>query len=475
MSNYEILWNLHLAVTVLSTLVMIFSALTRRDKQLLGAAALVLVSANFGPMNALTTGRGLGASWFLIALVGLVLILRYRLDIGRILFAIPTRTDALLLFFVVYLFAASPFAAYDPTTALRRGIAFLLVFIVGWRIFGEVFRQQPESVRSSLYVMLYAAGAWNIVYCVAILVLIGPATIRYEGMGGAVFALGGRIVPRLQIPILHGTGLSEGAAAGILLVIHWLRAVPGMRRLLFICLLPPVALILLWGGGRGAIFSVWATGIALSIIGFVAAKKGAKVRSALVSLLIGVLPIVLWPVVEPVLMRGARVQSLLDALMISRLDTAMRTLRFFESQLLWGAGAGTLAVHAAPRLGLAVESFFFQVLIEFGVIAGAVYALAWLSISFAILRTDFHYMRQDQPAAWLPSAGIIFTWAGILAGYGFGIFTGSLALTLATGAAATIDWTRIQSASVEEGARLSAQHSRTAGVIVPGQTSMQRR
>jgi hypothetical protein len=454
MTGYQILWNSSIVVTVLSCLVMVFSALFRKDKLVLASAALVLSNANSPPVNAITANMGLelGASWFFIGLVGLVLILCYRLDVGRILFAFPNLTGGVLAFLAFCYFSlVSPIVAYDRVAAVRRSFSFLLIFIVGWRIFGLVFRQRPELTRSRLYSILYAVGTWGIVQQVATLLLMGPKALHRE-IGGVAsqITIAGRVVSRLQAPgLLNATGLAMGAAGSIFLVVHWLKVFSGIRRVLLMGLLPLPVLVLCWAAGRTAMFAFWATSVVLSFMEFRAARS--KARPVLILLLIGLLPVLLWSFVVPLWMRGGVVQSVSDIFVQARLDSAIRSLRFLKSYLILGAGSGALDYAVEDQIlgGVQVESFFFQVLIEFGLIGGLLYVLAWLSLTFAILRTDFYYLRQGCPAAWLPSSSIIFVWATSPASYGFGLFNGSLALSLAIGAAAMIDWASAKRALVK--------------------------
>jgi hypothetical protein len=116
---------------------MIFSALLRRDRWLLASAALVLINANSSSVNAIADnlGLGVGSAWFLIGFVGLVLVLHYRINPGQILFASPNLTGILLAFFAFYYsLLLIPIVAYDRTASIRRGLSFLLVFLVGWRV-----------------------------------------------------------------------------------------------------------------------------------------------------------------------------------------------------------------------------------------------------------------------------------------------------------------------------------------------------
>jgi len=470
MTKYEMLWNLPIAVTALSCLVMIFSALLRKDRVVLASGALVLANANSAPVVEITAnlGLGLGTAWFLIGLVGLVLIICYRLNIEHILFAVPNRTGFLLAWFAFYFFLIfSPIVALDRSVTIRRAFSFMLVFIVGWRIFGLVFRQRPELTRSRLYAMIYTTGAWGIVAAIATLLVMGPRAMRAE-IGGArsLINLGGHIVSRLQGGFLRATGLAEMTASAIFLVVHWIKTGSRMRRLKLLGLLALLALIFLWAAGRTAMVAFWVTILVLGFMEFLTARS--KTKPAFLLLLFGVLPVLLWGLVAPLLLREG-MDTIWQTLVQARLDGAMQGLRLYKPYLVWGTGSGTL-LGSFEAGDLAVESFFFRVLIEFGLIGGTLYVLAWLSITLFVLRTDFYYLRRGQPGAWLPSVGFIMTWAASPTSFGFSVFNGSMALSLAIGAAAMVDWIQIKRAARQGVDHLTIQQNRPAGVVMSNQS-----
>ncbi len=466
MSKYEILWNLPVAVAALSCLVLALAALGRKDRWVLASAALVLVTANLAPVVEITAkwGWGLGTAWFLIALVGVVLIFCYRLDVGRILFIIPNRTGILLAWFAFCFFVIfSPLVALDRSATVRRAFSFILIFIVGWRVFGLIFRRRPELTRSRLYTMIYAVGMWGIVAAVATLLVMAPRAIR-GAIGGvrSLISLGGFTVSRLQGGFLPATGLAEMTASSIFLVVHWIKRTCGIRRLVLIGLLALLAGIFLWSAGRTAMVAFWMTGLVLGSMELLTAR--AKVKPALSLVLFGVVPVLLWGFLAPLFFReGAN--TMWETFVEARLGGAMQGLRLYQHHLLWGTGSGPL-LGTFKEGDLAVESFFFRVLIEFGIIGGALYVLVWLSITVLVLKTDLYYLRRGRPGAWLPSAGFIMAWAASPASFGFSIFNGNLAFLLAIGAAAAVDWVRIKREKRQQVDRLASSQGRLADAVL---------
>jgi hypothetical protein len=161
-------------------------------------------------------------------------------------------------------------------------------------------------------------------------------------------------------------------------------------------------------------------------------------------LLVLLLPILLWGLILPLWMRGGVLKPLPTLVSDARLGAAVQAVSYLKSYLILGAGAGAFDYAVERELDIEVESFYFQALSELGLMGGTIYILVWLSLTVTILRTDFYYVRRGHPAAWLPSSKIIFMWVASLASYGFGLFTGNLALLFAIAASATVDWARIK-------------------------------
>ncbi len=441
--THTILWNLPLIITGLSAVVMVLTAFTKNTKTFLIAVALLLSNASLNPVNEFTSRLGFGASWILIALTGWALIHHFNLNVGEILFGIPNFTDLILFSFAAFLFLSPPFIAYDFTASLRRATSFLLVFMVGWRTFGAIFRSRPNEIRSYIHIILYTSSGWMVLFVMIFLIVIGPGALQ-PVQGWINFALGGTVVTRLEYrPVLPGTAVSSAAATGLFLAYHWFQRFRDRRRIVIIALTPIITLIMLWGGGRTAMISMWITALILFIMELLARGKRGQVKIILTLGVIGLIPLLLWPLIEPIFMRDQGMSSIIEGLMINRINASVDIFRYFQSQAIWGAGAGALTVYASETSTPLLESFFFQAVIEYGILFGSLFILAWVLITITIMRVDFLYLKNREPAAWLPSSGVLFIWAGVFANYGFGIFSSNLALTLSVGSAAMVELTRL--------------------------------
>jgi hypothetical protein len=441
---HEILWYSPIIVTGISMSIMIITAFTKHTRIFLISVGIVLANASLNPVNELTARMGFGASWILIAIVGWALIHHFDLDVGEILFGVLNFVDLTLLLFTIYLFLGAPFIAYDLTAAIRRATSFLLVFIVGWRIFGAVFRVRPQAIRSYIYILIYASGAWYIIFDLIFLIVYGPNAVQ-PVKGWINFALGGQVVTRLEyISVLPGTAVSSAAAVGLILVYHWYKRFNDRRRILLLGLTPVLILIILWGGGRTAMISLWVTALILYMMETLFRRGFLQVRTVLFFVSLGLLPLLLWPIFQPIFMRDVGMRTLIEGLMINRINASIEIFRYFQSNITWGAGASALSVYAKETFTPLLESFFFQSIIEYGILFGSLYILAWVIITLAIIKVDMHYLRAGFPAAWLPSAGVLFIWAGILANYGFGIFSSNLIIHLAIGTASLFELSLIR-------------------------------
>jgi hypothetical protein len=448
MTPDQILWNLPIVVTGLSLVLLLFAALLRKEKLLLVAATLVLSTANATPVTIITAdlGFGVGSAVFLMGSVLVILLLYYRINPVLLLFPRLGWPGIFLFLTLYYILLISPIVSIDRIDTIRRGLSYLLVYSVGWVAFGAIFSQRPELTRERVYIMLYAAGSWSIVISIATLILIGPSTFgTVTGNMHAVVELGPYRAQRLQTAFLNATGLAMGAATSIFLIVHWAQSWSRsvLKQAFLIVILPPMVIILLWSAGRTAMLAFAGTVVLLLLLSIITRGGQNRFRAVIFLLVFGVVLISLTDILAGLfLRRGA--SSLQDAFMADRLVLALEGVSYYRSHLVWGTGTGVLLSSFSFSLGdIVVESFFFRLLIELGVVGGSIYLFTWLVLTYYVIRVDLHYMRRGYPAAWLPSSGIIFIWLTSPASFGFSLFNGGLALQLAIAAAAYVEWKRL--------------------------------
>jgi len=293
--------------------------------------------------------------------------------------------------------------------------------------------------------MLYTAGLWTIMMIVATLILIGPSA--FGNIGGdmrSAIELGSYRGQRLEMGFLKATSISMGAATSIFLIIHlwhkWGRSI--LRRITLGAILTVVTVVFIWSAGRTAMLGFAGTVVLLLLLIMIARKGKHRFKAMLVLLMLGLALIPLTDILAGLFLRAGE-SSLLDAFWSSRFSLAMEGIAKYKSNLVWGTGTGVLL--SSFTVGdIAVELFFIRILIELGAIGGTIYLIAWLMLTYYVIKVDLHYMRQKHSAAWLPSSGFIFIWMTSPAGFGFSLFGGSLALHLAIAAAAFVEWKRIQ-------------------------------
>jgi len=247
-----VLSYLPVIVSLSSALVMFITSFTKLNKLFLYSTGVLLATASLDPVNNLTSSIGFGASWILIAIAGLSLIIHYQLSISRLLFKFQNPIDLFLAFFFLYSIFGLIFA-YDPVNSLRRSFSYFLVAFVGWRIFGEIFRLKNDNQRNIVYILIYSSGIWLIVYSFLILLIIGPKVM--QPVPGWISVNIGRLsLARLQYPEVYiGTAVSSSAAIGILLMWHLRKRTKVLVRwLVYTTLIPPLVVILIWGGGENS-------------------------------------------------------------------------------------------------------------------------------------------------------------------------------------------------------------------------------
>jgi hypothetical protein len=271
---------------------------------------------------------------------------------------------------------------------------------------------------------------------------MAPSALRGE-IGGIssqlIFA--GKKVSRLQAPgVFPATALSTIAASTVFLLFHWLckKSLSKFTRFILYFLVFTAFLILFWSAGRTAMAAFWVTSLVLIFMKYLTSRSKGKYLILL--LVLGLFPILLQGFIIPLWMRGGVESSFINTFFSARLNSALEAFRFLKSYIIFGAGAGALDYTVESILGIEVESFLFQAILEFGLIGGIVYILVWVSFTLVAFRNDIHHLRKGEPAAWLPSIQLIFVWATTPASYGFGLFTGNLAILMAIAAAATVNW-----------------------------------
>jgi len=443
--NSLFLWNFPIVITGLATLLLIFSVLVHREKLFLVCISLILAYSSLNPINELSEKWGFGTSWILMILIGMALVLFYRLNVVYVLFRLSDIVDVFLYIILIYLLA-SPLIAYEPAATLRRAPAYMFVIMIGWRIFGEVFRTQPKAIRSMIHLMIYTYGISQIVWIFLILIIVGPIAFQNQSLGGAVFALGGYTVSRLQYAgLFHGTAVSTTAALGIVLTVHWLKYVKNKRnQLILFWLLLTLVIILFWGGGRTAMFALYFTLISLFSLELVAKKGFSKIKQLIAMLLLSIIPLISWSIFEPIIFRERGGQTIGEMLQFSRFDNALSAFHYFEPYRIWGSGVGALFDFAKKTGTPLVEVFYFNVLIEFGYFLGTLYIIAWLLITIMVVRADMYYLRHGHPRAWISTGIFLIVWFSSITAYGFALPTSILAFYLSIGAAARYDLLRIR-------------------------------
>ncbi len=445
--SHQVLWNLPIAATVVSLSLLIVAAMMRRERLLFIAVTLILINANTSPVVAITSnlGLGLGSAWFLLGGVLLILTISYRLNPTRYLLPRLGLPGVLLFITLCYMLLISPIVTIDRAETVRRSLSFLLVYTLGWGAFGGVFAQRPQLIRARVYTMLYTAGCWNILMLVALLVVVGPSAARGQ-IGGLVSVplLVPISVSRLQVPgFLNATGVGMSAASSALLVVHWWQARGGstITRLLLALVLVTVMVALIWSAGRTAILALVGTIVVVLLLAILAHRGRRRFRTAMLLLLCLLALVPLIDVLAGLFVRGGE-SSLVEAFWQARLDLALEGVTAYRSRLVWGAGTGVLL--SSFTVGdIVVESLFFRVLIELGVIGGGLYLITWMALTYYVIRADLRSMRFEHRGSWLPSSSLIYVWMTSPAAFAFSIFDGGLVIQLAIAAAAAAEWRRI--------------------------------
>jgi hypothetical protein len=449
MTPYQVVWNLPIAAVAISLLLLMLGVFLRKGQWVLVAATLILVNANITPVSAITAnlGFGFGSAWILMAILIILLTMAYRINPVKVFFPFISWPSLFLILTICYIGLISPIVSIDRAESVRASLSYLLVCILGWNVFGWIFAQRPGLTRARIYRMIYASGVWYILMAIAMLVLIGPVTVR-SGITDlrSVITIGPYRVMRLQTSFLRATGLSQMAASSILVLIH-LRRVWGrslFRRILLMIALAVVGIVFIWSAGRTAMLSFAGTVASLLILTMVIRGGKQRFKTAILGLLLIIAVVLLADNLSGLFFRRGE-GSVIEVFMTSRIDLALRGITAYKSHLTWGAGTGILLA-SFSKGDIAVESFFFRVLIELGAIGGTLYVITWLMLTYYVIRVDLYYMRRGHPAAWLPSSGFILSWIASPASFGFSIFTGSLALQLAIAAGAVVEWKRIKAA-----------------------------
>ena len=447
MTPYQILWDLPIAATGLSVLLLIVATLQRKERLLLVTATLILTNANTAAVSAITAdlGLGLGSASFLMDGVLLVLLWYYRVNPIRVLFPRHGWPGVLLFLTLCYMLVISPIVSIDRVDTVRRSLSYLLVYALGWGAFGLIFSHRPELTRERVYTILYTGGMWSLVMLFALLLVAGPHAFRGE-IGGlwSTITLGSITVSQLQAPGMNATGVAMSAASSVFLIIHlwqmWSRS--RLKRLILAAVLFVVTIVFLWSAGRTAMLAFAGTVILLLLLVTIVRRGKHRFTAVLFLLLLGLALIPLTDILAGLFLRGGA-SSLLDAFRISRLDLALKGVSLYRSYLVWGTGPGVLLASYSAG-DIIVESFFIRILIELGAVGGTIYLIAWLTLTYYVIKVDVHYMRLGYPATWLPSSFFIFIWVTSPASFGFSIFDGGLALNLAIAAAAAVEWKRIR-------------------------------
>ena len=445
MISHQILWNMPIIATCIALVLLTSGILLRKERLVLVAVALILSTANSTPVVTLTADIGVGTASFLIGFVIFALMLYYRLNPVGIFLPRAGFLETLLLLTVFYVLFISPIVSIDLTQTVRRSLSYLLIYILGWRVFGMIFLKRPELNRSRIYTMLYTSGAWSIVFLVSNLIILGPLT--FAQVGGdmhSVIKLGSYQGQRLQGNFLNATGLSMAAATSIFLIIHWLQKCGRSisRQIALVAVLVIITVVFIWSAGRTALLAFAGTVVLLLFSVMIVRRGKPRLKAMLLLLVLGLALVPLNDILAGLFLRGGA-SSLLDAFYNSRFNLAMEGIAAYRSNLVWGTGTGIL-LGTFTKGDIAVESFFIRILIELGAIGGTIYLITWLMLTYYVVKVDLNYIRQKHPAAWLPSSGFIFIWLSSPASFGFSIFNGGLVLQLAIASAAFVEWKRIQ-------------------------------
>jgi len=299
-------------------------------------------------------------------------------------------------------------------------------------------------VRIRVLGLIYIVGINNLIILVAASILMGPSSWRLA-IGGleSRIRFGSFVVSRLQAEGFNATGLGMLAAGALFVIVHWYQKSGRnvLRRILLGAMIGGTGVLLLWTGGRSAIFAF--VGTSLCVVILVSIRNRKRAFCCIITTMMGLVCIyVLRDMFAGIFWRGLTgvgpSKSLIDLFLESRIDASVSALKYYSGNILFGNGTGVLS-----RGDINVESFFFRVLIEFGVVGGAVYTLTFLSLTHYVLKVDLYHLRLGEPGAWLPSSVFLFAWIISPASYGFSLFTGVLALQIAVAAGAVVEWNKI--------------------------------
>lgn len=445
MSSTSLLNAIPVLVIAIAVALLVLTILTRQKRLALVASALILANMNWSSVNRITSGVGVSATAILIGIVLVALIVCFQLSFFRVPYSLIRGPGILIFLTLYYISFLSPVVSINPAASLRTSLSFALVCLVGWYAFGKTFSKRPDLARARVYELVYVVGASNLVMLVATAILMGPSARRLE-IGGleSRIQVGSFAVSRLQSEGFNATGLAMLAAVALFVIIHWYQRSrrATLRKAWLLVLFIIAAVLLLWTGGRGAILAFVGTASCVTILASLRNRKKAF-RNLTLLLLACVCIYLCRGIFVGLFWRGplqSRVSmSAVDLLLQSRIHDSIAALKYYGDNLLFGSGTGILT-----RSVFNVESFFFRVLIELGIVGGSIYTLTFLWLTYYVLRVDLHYLRLGQSGAWLPSSVFLFAWIISPVSYGFSLFTGALALQFAIGAGAVVEWDRIR-------------------------------
>ena len=426
----------------------IYAFATRKDRLLLASIALLLSFVSSSSFNNATAAiLGFSALWPIILLSGFVIHTYFKLDPFRYSLAgrwiwIP------LAIAIIYLFCVWPWFLYS-SASLRRALAYLLVFLIGWFIVGRAITKDQdriyETIRTIVLVIALVGFAQALV---EFFLSAGSLTNIQEGN---TTQIGSLEVRRLKATI-HFTGL------GYMLVLAFFGQINlGQRtnrswvKKLSYGTMPVSFSLLLLTGSRGPLLTFFVLILVYLGIVFLNKSYNRKTRTiAFVALLtIIVLPFILWGTfVKPYILARLPVEdldefSLIKVFYYSRLsniaEIVLYALELGYNPIL-GAGpkASILIAESGWLLSdFPIESYIPRMIFEWGIVGGLLYIFSTLMILWETIRLEAEERRAGDRTAWLLTIYMLIPWISSITSYGLSTVDGNLILVYAIGAAAS--------------------------------------
>ena len=409
-------------------------ALLRRSQQLglVSAGLIMSYSTNSSVDYLFHETLGFGASWLLLAVLSLGMVLFFRVSLFRVMFIRNNYLEIILFCALLYLVIVS-LVMSQTYVALRKLSTYLLVLILGFKIYGYAFVNSHKPVESLYYVIGILSVVSISFLCIALVTLVPQSIIDPTYIN---LIIGNWRLTRLEgFGIAHPVGMSISASLNTFVIMHWfVNSKRSGRKFLCVLLMVIMALVIILTGSRGAMIGLASTW--LVIIWLQSLSRKDMVLYAIVYLVVVAFAVSgFWGYVETIFTRTSDKISLTEVAYSSRYHQVYEIYDHVGlGGFIVGMGAGASEIMSIElHQEFPLEPFWFRIILEWGMIGSFLYLITLAVLMRSVIRMETRLGQQGKKGIWILSSIYIFHFMTSPFYYGFSVFTGSLILPISGG------------------------------------------